>query len=100
MTLRNAFDNLATESNIVRLNYIVGALKNFVTAVDPVTGQVRTQVLNSITVGTLPTLGAVTTVTTVSTVTNMSQLGGLGANSLVVDSMNNRWAAVVRGRIT
>lgn len=92
-----------------QLRAIAASVKPFNFVVDPTTQQVRVQVLNSITIGTLPTLANLTTlgtvtnpvpVGTVATLTNQTQLGGLSAAGLVADSINTRWATTVPARIT
>lgn len=96
--LRAIFDGVL--GSFRQLVSIAASVKPLRLIVDPATQQVRVQVLNSVTIGTLPTLGTVTTVTTVATLTNQAQLGGASAATLVADSINTRWATTVRSRIT
>ena len=110
MALRNAFADLVTEPIALRLNQIGQVLAPLGSAIDKASASIRVNVTSTIatitTVGTvtnvtnLPTLANVTTCATVSTLSNQTNVGGFAATSLVADSMNTRWASVVRGRIT
>ena len=82
--------DVANESTQNKLALLLDVLANLGVNIDPVTGRIRV----TVDAGTLPA------VTTVSTVTNMTQIGAVSANSLVLDTMQQNWAACIRGRIS
>jgi len=68
--------------------------------VDRSANAVRANVLNSLTVGTLPTLAAVTNVATVAAVTNVANIGNYNGEILARSISRSAWYNSVRPRIT
>lgn len=95
MTMRNAFENLATDDNIGGLLRRILALLLSPRGYDK--SRARQRVTASI--ENLPTLAAVTTVATVTNVTNMG--AGRDAGQMLVNPTNRTsWALNHRSRIT
>ena len=95
MTMRNAFENLATEEGIGGLLRRIVALLTSPRGYDRALARQRGTVI----VESLPTLAAVTTVTTAGTLTNMG--AGRDAGQMLVNPTNRTsWALNHRSRIT
>lgn len=99
MTLRNAFEEIATEDTSVEqaslLRRIVALLMS-PRGYDKTIGRQRV----SAQVETLPTLASVTTVTTVTTVGNIGQIAGRDASMWINPINRTSWALTCRARIS
>ena len=98
MTLRNAFEDLATEDTVAEQ---AGLLRRIIALLmsprgyDKTTG--RQRVTASVESGTVTT---VTTVTTVSTLSNISQIAGRDASMWINPINRTSWALTCRARIS
>lgn len=96
MTLRNAFEDLATESAVGMLRRIFNLLKPLGIITGGGSNRLSVDV-NNITGGTIAT---VTTTTTVGTVNNQAQMGGIAAFDLMKTMSRIAYENGVRSRIT
>lgn len=96
MTLRNAFEDLATEETVGSL------LRRAVALLMSPRGYDKSMARQRVTanIENLPTLAAVTTVATVTTVGNMSQIAGRDGVMIVNPTNRTSWALNHRSRIT
>lgn len=99
MTMRNAFENLATESAVEESSSL---LRRIVSLLMSPRGYDKSLARQRVTaaIENLPTLGTVTTVTTVSTVSNIAQIAGRDASMLINPAGRTSWALNHRSRIT
>lgn len=99
MTLRNAFEDMATENAVGMLRRIFNLLKPL--GIITGGGSNRLSVdINNITGGTVGTVTTVTTVTTVGAVNNQAQMGGVAAFDLMKTMSRIAYENGVRSRIT
>ncbi len=96
MTMRNAFEDLATELTLEEQNEL---LRRMLAILMSPRGYDKSQARQRVTaaIENLPTLA---TVTTVGTVSNMAQIAGRDASMLVNPAGRTSWALNHRSRIT
>lgn len=102
MTLRNAFEDMATEASASDGATLLRRMLLLLLAPLGYDKSLRryrqTAVVES---GTITTVTTVTTVTTCGTVSNVSQIGGRDAGQMLINPMNRTsWALNVRSLIT
>ena len=96
MTMRNAFEDLATEVSNSDIAFLMRRVLNHLLSplgFDKALRRYRqTAIIES---------GTVTTVTTVTTVSNLTNVGGRDAGQMLINPTNRTsWALNVRSRIT
>ena len=94
MPIKNAFEDLATDSSIEHLTILLSAILAKLPFVDPTTAGARVAVQ-----GTVPVSGSLSSAGTVSTVSNSTSIGGLLANADQYVQLQAP-AASLRNRIT
>ena len=99
MTMRNAFENLATEATAGDNN---GLLRQILLMLMAPLGYDKSLQRQRVTaaIENLPTLNQCTTVGTVSTVSNMNGINGRNSDMDLNANINTAWALNVRARIT
>ena len=105
MTLRNAFEKMATDASVVEnTNTVATLFSRLLNLLNSPMGydkslqrQRGTVILES---GTVTQVNTVTTVGTVGTVTNIAGIDGYNARMQVLGQNQTAWQACVRARIT
>lgn len=99
MTMRNAFENLATEATADANN---GLLRRILLMLMAPLGFDKSLQRQRVTaaIENLPTLNQCTTVNTVTTVGNMNGINGRNSDMMLNANINAAWALCVRARIT
>jgi|688.fasta_scaffold20158_4 hypothetical protein len=89
---------IAIDSVSIWLKSIMRAVQ-YPNYLDRALNALRVNIVNSLTIGTLPTLANVTTVAGVTTVTNQTNIGSYNADVQVRANVRQAWYASVRARI-
>jgi hypothetical protein len=99
MTLRNAFEEIATEDTAIEQTSL---LRRIVALLMSPRGYDKTSARQRVTasIENLPTLASVTTVTTVTTVGNIGQIAGRDASMWINPINRTSWALTCRARIS
>lgn len=95
MTLRNAFEDLATEDTVAEQ---AGLLRRIIALLMSPRGYDKTTGRQRVTASVES--GTVTTVTTVSTLSNISQIAGRDASMWINPINRTSWALTCRARIS
>ena len=99
MTMRNAFEDLATEASNSDIAFLMRRVLNHL--LSPLGYDKALRRYKQSTVIESGTVTTVTTVTTCTTVGNVSQIGGRDAGQMLINPTNRTsWALNVRSRIT